>query len=267
MTHARVLRGVLCMATAALPAAPSWGQGITPNCPIPFATVQQHHDIDDSCTADGNAGRPAQKAQNDAKNNFCAGGTPAEITTLSFQKLQAAAKKAGVSFGSDSQLPEDRTALRDVYTTSKGDKIGEGSLVQLVAFVLDAHYSNVSGGESVNCKVNGKENNDIHILLGRTVNTQPCGSVTAEMSPHFRPVGWTDAALNDTNGHPVRLTGQLFFDASHRPCTPGHPQNPKRISLWEIHPIYAVDVCKNTTLPACDRAEESVWTPLEAGPQ
>jgi hypothetical protein len=42
----------------------------------------------------------------------------------------------------------------------------------------------------------------------------------------------------------VRLKGQLFFDASHVPCRPGKPVNPARSSVWEIHPIYSVDVCK-----------------------
>jgi hypothetical protein len=246
-----------------LSGAPCQGQGFAPNCPVPFATIQQHHAVDDKCDADGNATRPAQRAQNDAKNNFCATGTPAEVTPLSFKKLQAAAQATGVTFGSDSQLPADRSPLQGLYTTSNGDEIGEGSIVQLVAFVLDAHYSNVSAGESVNCKTKGKESNDIHILLGATPRTNPCSSVTAEMSPHFRPTGWTDGALNSTNGHPVRMTGQLFFDASHKPCTKGRSASPPRVSLWEIHPIYAVDVCTNTTLATCGRADETVWTPLE----
>jgi hypothetical protein len=239
------------------------GQGLQPSCDIPFASIKQHHPIDDTCPADGTATRDPQRLQNEAKNNFCATGSPAEVTPLSFKKLQAASKNAGVTFGSDASLPADRSALQGLYKTSNGDTIGEGSLVRLVAFLIDAHYSNVSGGESVNCKTSGKESNDIHILLGKTAQTAPCSSVTAEMSPHFRPTGWTPDALNGLNGHPIRLTGQLFFDASHKPCTPGHSASPPRISLWEIHPIYAADVCKNTTLAACGIADDSVWTALD----
>jgi hypothetical protein len=57
--------------------------------------------------------------------------------------------------------------------------------VQLVAYVLDAHYSNAKKvtppkkpGEGVNCNLGGKEDNDIHILLGKSKGTQPCSSVT-----------------------------------------------------------------------------------------
>ena len=42
-----------------------------------------------------------------------------------------------------------------------------------------------------------------------------------------------------------RFTGQLFFDASHRPCVNGKG-SPKRSSLWEIHPVYALDICMDS---------------------
>jgi len=36
-----------------------------------------------------------------------------------------------------------------------------------------------------------------------------------------------------------------------------------RERLWEIHPVYAIDVCEKTTLAACKVNDESVWLPLE----
>jgi hypothetical protein len=161
---------------------------------------------------------------------------------------QQSAIGSGITFGSDPQLPKDRSMLRDL-PTSKGP-LSEGQVVRIVAFVIDAHGSNLSGGESVNCKQNGAENNDIHIVLGEPVgqkgpSSDECLSVTAEMSPHFRPEVWTPDALNQHNTHLYRFTGQLFFDASHRPCV-GGKGSPKRRSLWEIHPVYAVDICMDT---------------------
>lgn len=50
-----------------------------------------------------------------------------------------------------------------------------------------------------------------------------------------------------------------FFDASHKPC----PDSPARFSLWEVHPIYAIDVCKKATLEECPADGASVWTPLD----
>ena len=38
--------------------------------------------------------------------------------------------------------------------------------------------------------------------------------------------------------------------------------NPNRISVWEIHPVYQFDVCKNTTLASC-KADADVWIPLD----
>lgn len=115
--------------------------------------------------------------------------------------------------------------------------------MRLAAFVIDAHYSNVSSGESVNCKMPGNENNDIHIVLGQNSNTDdPCTSVTAEISPHFRPDVWIPANLTQNNAHLFRFTGQLFFDAAHRPCV-GGKGSPPRVAIWEIHPTYLVDIC------------------------
>jgi hypothetical protein len=63
---------------------------------------------------------------------------------------------------------------------------------------------------------------------------------------------------------PVRITGQLFFDGSHVPCKDGEPvgSNPRRLSVWEIHPIYHLDVCKFETLQKCDPAKATAWQPL-----
>ena len=53
-------------------------------------------------------------------------------------------------------------------------------------------------------------------------------------------------------GHPlplqsarVRMTGQLFFDGSHSPCINGHGGPPRR-SIWEIHPVFAIEVFETT---------------------
>jgi hypothetical protein len=214
-------------------------------CTLPFDSIKQHHPIDDSCTFDGAASADTpQSAQNEAKNNFCSSGPPVNIDFAVLQQLQDDAAKpgSGITFGGDSQLPKDRSVLRDLPT--KAGALSEGMIVRLAAFVMDAHYSNVSKGESVNCKTGGKENNDIHIVLVEKTDEQDqCKSVTAEMSPHFRPDAWTPDNLNQRNAHLYRFTGQLFFDASHRPCSPGGQGSPKRRSVWEVHPVYAVDVC------------------------
>ena len=61
------------------------------------------------------------------------------------------------------------------------------------------------------------------------------------------------------------LIGALTFDAEHKPCANGKPApgSPVRISVWEIHPVYAVDVCKYTTLARCKVTDDSAWTPFD----
>ena len=230
-------------------------------CTLPFASIQQHHPIDDSCGPEGVATKTPQIQQNQAKNNFCATGVPVDIDFDVLHELQRDAEDQNISFGSDGQIPDDRSVLRSLPT--RAGRLGEGTVVRLAAFVVDAHYSNVSNGESVNCKMSGTENNDIHIVLGEKSNAKgdECASVTAEMSPHFRPELWTPKTLNDGNAHMYRFTGQLFFDASHRPCANGKG-SPKRSSIWEVHPVYAVDVCKAAS---CDVANDTNWEPLAAG--
>jgi hypothetical protein len=36
----------------------------------------------------------------------------------------------------------------------------------------------------------------------------------------------------------------------------------KRVSNWEVHPVFAIDVCKNTTLANCKDDNAAVWVPL-----
>jgi hypothetical protein len=165
--------------------------------------------------------------------------------------LQQAAASAGIPFEGDSHLAQDRSVLKNLYSVSNQGRVGEGSLVRLAAFVINARYSNLSNGESVNCKKPGAENNDIHIVLGQNAipsgqnptEAEECASITAEISPHFRPDAWTPENLNSRKPYLFRFTGQLFFDASHRACSGSSGIRPRRSSIWEIHPVYAVDIC------------------------
>jgi hypothetical protein len=235
------------VASGGLPRRAPQAHAFRPACIIPFDDIKQLHPIDDSCGAFGNEQADTTRGrQNQAKNNFCASGAVVNIDFEVLHELQQAAVDAvdkGISFGSDSKIPPDRSVLNNLPTAHLS--IGEGTVVRLAAFVVKAHYSNLGKGrgESVNCKLGDREGNDIHIVLGEKSNQDDeCSSVTAEMSPHFRPDTWAPSVLIDHNERLYRFTGQLFFDASHRPCS-GGKGNPKRSTIWEIHPVYAVDIC------------------------
>ncbi|MGA8763323.1 MAG: hypothetical protein WB562_10705 [Candidatus Sulfotelmatobacter sp.] len=224
------------------------GAPISISCSLPFTPIQRHHAIDDACPATGNSKLDTpQAAQNEAKNNFCAANTPNAPVNIDFDVLHQLQQEAAkvTTFGSDGSLPQDRSVLRKL--SSNAGSIGEGTVVRIVAFVISAHPSNVGSGESVNCKRKDAESNDIHIVLGKNSNQdEECSSVTAEMSPHFRPDTWTPDNMNHNNARLFRFTGHLFFDASHKPCSGSTGPNPKRSSLWEIHPVYAVEICGDT---------------------
>jgi hypothetical protein len=250
---------------------------------LPFDAIKKARDIDQHCDVAGNATASGDQEQNKAKNNFCAAGPPVWTTFFTFKQIQIAAV-AAVGTG----MPDDRSALADLHTTSEGDTVGEGAVVELIGFLIKGKFSNVGSGETVNCKLGDREENDIHLNV---VQTKPpanpteaqlkdleCASAVVEISPHFRPETWEQlGTLQKTSANataakkiaaldlrrPMRFTGQAMFDANHQPCTGTTPHgSSRRISAWEIHPAYAIDVCINTSLSACPRNQANRWKPL-----
>src|SRR5438876_2243495 len=225
----------------------AWTQQFQSSCPLPFDSIKVQHEIDQTCPNEGPSNSTAaKKAEARAKNNFCAtGNAPIRLAFDSFERLQEASDGLNVH---PSQLT-DRSVLKNLVTVRQA-QVGEGSLVQYVAYLLDAHASNVQRGhnpkfgEAVNCKRPTAEENDVHIVLGQDPQEDPCESITAEMSPHFRPDSWTPENLTAVRDHPVRITGQLFFDSSHHPCTDTSRASPPRAAVWEIHPVYQLEVCR-----------------------
>jgi len=217
---------------------------VTPSYPTPAPTSSLG--IDSQCGLAG-AGVGPEGQQDSVKNNFCAKGTPQTITIDDLTKLQGQVEQnQAINFGNENK----GTRMRGP-TTNRAPlkKLGEGKLVTLKAFILIARQE---GGESVNCGKNvpdGALFHDIHIsLVGSTDIDNECSGVVAEMSPHRRPDSWTHGNVEAVAKQklPVRVTGQLYFDSSHFPCSNGQGAgegNPKRVSLWEIHPIYKFEVC------------------------
>jgi len=233
-------------------------------CTLPFDDIKGDDPIS-FCANHGSATEAEQQAQNRAKNNFCATGTATNLTYQDFLRLQKAADDAEIEFGSHARVPKDRSALKNIITSASGKHVGEGSIVRYVGFVSHPRNSNKSKGEAVNCKRGGAESNDIHIDLLRSPDEPACRSITVEIVPHFRPPAWEVEILKLPQfvGRPMRFTGHLFFDASHRPCKNDNDKvNPKRASIWEIHPVYAIDVCKFKSLKSCPAGKQAVWTPL-----
>ena len=251
---------------------------------VPFARIAETHEIDRRCPARGKEDNNIYHyAQNAAKNNFKSKGAPIPLKFSDFEKLQRASEKA-IASGSvvlQGRYPADRTRLQNLINV-RGKLIGEGSVVSLQAYIFNANYANTkysklsdgrsARGEAVDCDNPEPDWNDIHIALSpsRKPPVDECSTVVAEISPHYRPAVWSrfhDGRIaeiealtpgllknlvieNKTDKTPelyMRLTGPLFYDASHRPCVFKDGKiverhSPERFSIWEIHPIYRIEV-------------------------
>lgn len=91
-----------------------------PDCPPPFPNVSTRP-VDEICGNEGDATIEAHKAQNRAKNSFCAKGSngnvgadPILTTVTTYDILQQAVEDAGIDFGNSDNLPEDREALKNI---------------------------------------------------------------------------------------------------------------------------------------------------------
>jgi hypothetical protein len=243
-------------------------------CAAPPANSGKAKEVD-QCGPDGGAPEtePEHRAQNEAKNNLCvpAPGAPRLLRQADFLRLQKAAddlvKKGRLEYGQRNNLPKDRSVLKNLIRLATGVWIGEGSPVSLIGFVSHPRNSNVEKGESVNCQKPGAAMNDIHFDIVQDPGDEACKSVTGEIIPHYRAAAYEVSILRLTRigERPIRVSGQLFFDASHLPCRPGATNKPPlRAAVWEIHPVYRIEVCRKTSLAACPSNNAALWVPLES---
>lgn len=266
---------ILVLLSAPAPALFAQDFKVDPGCKLAFAEIAPADDPFQSC---GNCGvvsvsaSPAQVTakvyESKAKNNFCA--DVSTVTVVDFPALRAMQAQHV-----DKSHLGDRHVLHGFFRMPDGKTIGEGDVVRLKAWILNAHVSDCPTGESVNCSRSGFANNDLHIpLLDPTVDARraqdECTSVTAEISPHFRPAVWSELDMKTPVKNVVRITGPLFFDNSHQPCktsTHTDPGNaaPFRSSLWEVHPVYQLEVCASTEPSQCDVSSNGagVWIPYD----
>jgi len=233
----------------------------------PFKNIETVTAADRQCPAQGNSDaskEPGIYQQDIVKNDFCAAGLAKDITVAQLAQLQKiAAGPLGVKQGTP---PKDRSILQSPQLGG----FKEHDLVRLTAYVFEAHTADyTSTGESVNCNVGLKKGaseadaiagNDIHIALVAKPGQKECSSVTAEISPHMRPASWNNASVSELKGKLIRVTGQLMYDGSHHVCVNGKPggEDPARQSLWEVHPVYSIEVCQSDK-GSCAAAN---WKPL-----
>jgi hypothetical protein len=246
----RILTACLIIA-ASISTAAAFQGGKKP-CTLPFENIATQPDPAGSCRFEGCFSNADKKFEDLAKNTFCQPfSSPTDLSNFdAFRTLQAR---------NDSKKTGDRHQLRAIKP------LGEGSVVRLVTFIKEAHVSDCQGGEAVNCDKSGFVNNDIHIPLVQNPSDDECFSVTAEMSPHFRPEAWSQIDAKTPVNRLVRITGPLFYDSSHTPCEFDASNkikvrnSPNRLSLWEIHPVYAIEVCNTKAGTDCKVGDKTNW--------
>jgi hypothetical protein len=184
---------------------------------------------------------------NTAKRTIPPAGTPVKLTFDDFAALQDLADEV-VDQNTDLTKAE-RGKLRELNLKSPNRTVSEGDLVELTGFLIGLpHRPGASGAESVNCRLTGVRNSDFHIPMARHASDSEFEGIVVEMIPQGRNEAWTTKKLKNiaAEKRPVMVRGQLFYDNKHLVNDdPDEPKDgqPKRFSLWEIHPVTEFLVC------------------------
>jgi hypothetical protein len=227
---------------------------------------------DPSCPAEGKTSRTGAAKQDDELRNkakrFIANNTPAVLLSLpDFKALQADTDTDAVDHV-HKVLPRNLTGKHAGSHT-----VSEGERVSVTGFLHRAE--NGSAAESVNCA--GNDGKDIHLNINTPKPTSTFNEwtgIVVEVIPQVPLPGWTQQerskvvsalqAVRDAK-LPVLAVGSLTYDNEHQVNSDkNNPKgsNPKRMSLWEVHPVLEFYVCPKTK--TCDPATpNTTWETLK----
>jgi hypothetical protein len=200
---------------------------------------------------------------NSAKRRIPPGTASRLLTFADVRSLQTQTDRV-VDQGTQLSQAE-RNSLRGFNVS--GGTVGEGNLVRIAGFIAQGLDPHPNSGESVNCRLRGLANNDIHISLAPRVTNTEFQGIVVEMVPQDRPDGWTVAKLVAAKQRRllVMAVGGLFYDNMHvvnSDASDPLSGQPKRFSLWEVHPITRFFVCERAN-NACSPNNLSQWRKLE----
>ncbi len=190
--------------------------------------------------------------------------------TLSFADLRSLQQKANNLVGQHNELTQaERDLLVNLSVTT--GTVREGRLVKVRGFLaagLEPHAN--TSGESVNCRLTQSANNDFHISIVENTGEDEFKGIVVEMIPQGRTADWTLAKLRSVRhqGKRVLVVGALFYDNIHMVNDdPNQPigGQPKRVSLWEVHPITGFFICMktNNNCSVTSTGATSGWKRLE----
>lgn len=244
-------------------------------CVLPYAAYAPTRDALHFCDNAGRrAGMPppplADRLRLDAQNNLCAAASaPVPIALKEFALLPSPPR---------SDLATSRKSLARVAVLPGRTDAGEGTVVRTAGIISTAHVTGCrepepgeAAGEAVTCHfMGGPKVSEIQLNLSPVSaprETPGCDTIVAKLITHYRPIWWDDIDIK-TPEAPVRITGQLFYDDSVESCQPRASEpavapgtRGPRLTSWEIHPVYAIDVCIASAAADCDPSNGTLWVP------
>jgi hypothetical protein len=121
--------------------------------------------------------------------------------------------------------------------------------------VITGWVVNVEQGghpETANCGSMSLPFTDTHITVGLTPDAHPTDTIVVEVTPRWRQmmqsrgIDWSTETLQvELIGKRVQFAGWLMFDTDHvgeAVNTAPHGRHDWRRTVWEIHPITAIEV-------------------------
>lgn len=210
------------------------------------------------------AGTP-DAALNEAKRSSPKGKQPIQLTFDQLVEMQSIVDDRGIPQGGSPGLSKwQRKKLKGIKLNN-GSKVGEGRFAEIVGFIEADRNLKAAGAESVNCRLPNAENNDIHIPIVENKSDTEYESMVVEPIPQTRDASWTATNLKklQSDRKLLLIRGQLFYDNQHKvrddpDNEEGLKSQPKRFTLWEIHPVTEILVCKKAS-NNCDPAVTSDW--------
>ena len=213
---------------------------------------------------------------NSQKRTTAINGSPTELTFADLDELQTDVDKKfsngpAVVNGEKVSSPRNmKGAARKILLSglkAGSGQFSEGDYVELSGFIASKKLPpHPNTGESVNCKFTDEPNNDYHINITPAKNGDETEGVVVEMipqDPNRKSKRWDLDKLKQIQAKqlPVKIRSRLFFDSEHKPNTQKSGNaggNPRRFSVWEIHPALKFFVCESGS---CTKSAD--WKALE----
>jgi hypothetical protein len=144
----------------------------------------------------------------------------------------------------DLPFPDDKPLRKNWSPENIADiERYEGVAVRTIGHIV-AVKPQAGNEEGTNCCFSKVSETDIHIAIVGEAGDGERNSVVVETTPRFLKghPKWTKKTLDQYSNQdiPVRISGWLMFDPDHRAHL-----NKYRHTLWEIHPITAIEVMDN----------------------